>query len=431
MKRYLVDKKEDIRRLKVVSRDISFPVTRNFIISVIGPRRAGKTFSLYDLILNKHKLKDEDYVFINFEDEQVNQFSRKEIIRLVSYHHEIYGIEPKFIFLDEVQNFENWERFVYTVFEKKRYYIFITGSSSKFLSKEIATQLRGRSISTLILPFSFKEFLFVKKIMLEKFVSTFKENKIKNLLRFYLRDGGFPDLIFTQIDRKKFFRDYIDLVIFRDVIERFRIRGSYLIKILIAHMLSSFSSEFSVNKVFNTLKSQGIKVSKKTLYSHGSALEDVMFCFFLRKFSFSPRRVMLSIPKIYFNDTGLVSSMLTDFEENVGKLMENLVFLELKKKEEKGEIRVLHYWKDYQGNEVDFFCKDKNPLLIQVTYASSKDEIEKREIKALIKASQQLKCKKLLIITWDYEDVFTVGGKKIKCVPFWKWLLSSKQGSRL
>ncbi|MBS7656280.1 ATP-binding protein [Candidatus Bathyarchaeota archaeon] len=424
MKRYLVDKKEDIKKLKVLPRSISFRLTKNFIRSIVGPRRAGKTYSLYDLILNKEKIRDEDYLFINFEDEAINQLRREEIVKAISYHHEVYGKEPEFIFLDEVQSLKNWERFVYSIFEKKRYFIFVTGSSSRLLSKEIATQLRGRSLSTLILPFSFKEFLSYKKVEVKKIIPTTKENEVKNLLRIYLRDGGFPDLFFTNVERKNFFRDYIDLVIFRDIIERFKIKGSYLIKLMIANMLSSFSSEFSINKLFNTLKSQGIKISKKTLYSYASALEDVMFCFFLRKFSISPRKIMLSIPKIYFNDTGLITNTLISFEDNIGKLMENLVFLELKRREEMGEMSTPYYWRDYQGSEADFFISKPINQLIQVTYASNKDEIEKREFKSLIKASKELKCNNLLIITWDYEDEFKTQNKKIKCTPLWKWLLS-------
>jgi len=189
-------------------------------------------------------------------------------------------------------------------------------------------------------------------------------------------------------------------------------------------MLSSFSSEFSINKLFNALKSQGIKVSKKTLYSYASALEDVMFCFFLRKFSTSLRKMMLSTPKIYFNDTGLITNTLINFEDNIGKLMENLVFLELKRREEKGEISAPYYWKDYQGNEVDFFISKPADQLIQVTYASNRDEIEKREFKSLIKSSEELKCNNLLIITWDYEDELKTQNKKIRCIPLWKWLLN-------
>lgn len=428
MKKYLLDKKEDIRQLKVENRLIEFPFTKNFILSIIGPRRAGKTYSLYNFILNQKKLKDEDFIFLNFEDEELRERKREEITKVISFHYELYGKEPSFIFFDEIQTFEGWERFVYSLFEKKRYFIFITGSSSKLLSKEIATQLRGRTFSVLVLPFSFREILALKKIKPKPVFSTREENKIKNLLRVYLQGGGFPDVVLININKRVFFRDYIDLVVFRDVVERFGIKEPYLVKLLINHMLASFSKELSINKVFNTFKSKGIKVSKKTLYGYAYALEEVMFCFLLRKFFFSPRKTMLSIPKVYFNDTGLINySLLSRLETDIGRLMENLVFLELKRAESKGEISAIFYWKDYQGKEVDFVLKEglKIKQLIQVTYISSFDEIRKQEIKGLIKASEQLKCKDLLVITWDYEDEVKISNKKIKFIPLWKWLLKA------
>ncbi len=427
MKKYLLDKKEEIKELEVRKRLLNLPETRNFVISIIGPRRAGKTYSLFSLIKNK-KIKNEDFIFANFEDEDIAALERKEITKMVSYHREIYGKEPVFVFLDEVQAFENWERFVYTLFEKKKYFIYITGSNSRFLSREIATQLRGRALSVLVLPMSFKEFLSLRSIDapdIER-LSTRKEDEIKNMLRNYLKEGGFPDIVMTPINRRVFFRDYIDLIVYRDVVERYRIREPHLIKMLIGSMLPSFSKEFSVNRIFNMLKSKGIRLSKKVLYSYLHALEDSMFCFLLRKFSFSERESVLSIPKVYMNDTGLINyTVSTKFGEDIGKIMENAVFIELKRRESEGKLDALFYWRDYQGREVDFVVKEGLNVkqLIQVTYASGRDEIEKREIKSLLKASEVLKCRNLLCITWDFEGEETLNGKRIRFVPLWKWLL--------
>lgn len=219
-----------------------------------------------------------------------------------------------------------------------------------------------------------------------------------------MKEGGFPDIVLTNINRNLYFKDYINLVIFRDIIERYKIKNIPLIKMFASSVISSFSKEFSIHKVFNTFKSKGIKVSKKTLYKYAEAFEDALFCFFLKKFSFSERESMVSIPKVYMNDTGLINHVIsTRLTEDLGKLMENAVFLELKRKEYRGEITDIFYWKDYQQHEVDFVVKEGINIkqLIQVTYASSKDEIEQREIKALIKASELLECKDLLIITWD------------------------------
>ncbi|OQX55382.1 MAG: hypothetical protein B5M53_04300 [Candidatus Cloacimonas sp. 4484_209] len=426
MKRYLLDKKEEIKELEVKKRAVEFPLLSNFIVSVIGPRRAGKTYSIFNLIRLK-KLKDENYIFINFEDDDLGKFERKEIIKIVSHHRELYGKEPGFIFLDEIHALEKWQRFVYSLFEKKKYFIFITGSSSKLLSKEIATRLRGRTVSVLILPFSFKEIMYLKNFDLELTkITTKKEDEIKNILRNYLKEGGFPDVFLTPINRRMFFRDYLDLVVYRDVVERYRIKNPHLVKILMGFMLPSFSKEFSINRIFNILKSRGIRLSKKVLYSYSYALEDAFFCYFLRKFSYSERESQLSIPKIYFNDLGLINySLLTRFEEDYGRLMENCVFLELKRMESLGEIYSVFYWKDYQQREVDFVIKEglRVKQLIQVTCASGRDEIENREIRSLLKASEQLRCKNLSVITWDYEGEEEFKNKKINFIPLWKYLL--------
>ena len=420
----MLDKKEEIKELEVKERLIEFPILKNFIISVIGPRRAGKTYSIFNLIKTKN-LRDEDFLFINFEDEYVKAMERGKLIKVISYHHELYGKEPRFVFLDEIQAFENWKTFVYTLFEKKRYFIFITGSSSRLLSREIATQLRGRSISVLVLPFSFKEIIALKEIDADK-ISSRTESKIKNLLRIYLKDGGFPDVVLTEINKKIFFRDYLDLVVFRDVVERFRIKHPYLVKMIITFMLPSFAKEFSINRIFNILKSRDIKVSKKVLYKYSYALQDSMFCFFLKKFSFSERESLLSIPKIYLNDLGLINySISTRFEKDLGRLMENAVFLELKRKESKGESSSIFYWRDYQQREVDFVIKEGLNVkqLIQVCYSLEDFDTRKREIKALLKASRDLKCKDLLVLTWDEEYTIEEKGKKIKVLPLWKWLI--------
>lgn len=423
MERYLIDKKEDIRGLQVRERLLDFPLLKNFIISVIGPRRAGKTYSLYDLVLNKRKLSDEEYLFLNFEEYPLSSMRVGEVFRALNIHQELYGREPEFIFLDEIQSVEGWETLVYTLFEKKRYFLFITGSSSKLLGREIATQLRGRSLSVPVFPLSFREVLTAKGEMPEAPLSSRGEALIKGALRSYLANGGFPDLVFTPVDKRAFFRDYLDLVVFKDVVERLRAKEPRLVRLLIAHLLSSFSKEFSVNRVFNSLKSGGTEVSKKTLYNYLDALEEVMFCHLLPKFSPSLRKSSLSPPKVYLSDPGLINhSIPTRFEEEIGRLMENTVFLELKRRGAE-----LFYWRDYEGREVDFVVRErtKTKRLIQVTYASEKDEVEKRELDGLLRAGETLRCKELEVLTWDYEDSAELRGSRIRFTPLWRWLLGS------
>ncbi len=421
--RYLVDKKEQIRRLKVLSRSMEIQKTKQFVIPIIGPRRAGKSFYLYDLILNKIKINDEDFIYINFEDPEMIGAGIKDMLDAVNVHEEFYGKIPEYIFLDEVQNIENWEKAVSGLYETKNHYLFISGSSSKLLSKEIATSLRGRTLTYSILPLSFKEFLAFNDIKIKPPLSTSDENQIKNNLRKYMEFGGFPDIVFDNQIADRFFKEYLDLVLFRDIIERYNIKNIFIIKFLIKSMLASFSKQSSVNSTFNTLKSQGIKVSKKTLYNYTSYLEDSFFAFFLKKFSYSIKISEASLPKVFINDTGLITSLISGFSENFGRLMENIVFLELKRAQNEAPGLEIYYYKN--GIEVDFLLKEKLEIkrLVQVCYDIEDPDTKEREIKALLKASMELKCSDLLVITWDREGEERIGNKKVVYLPLWKWLL--------
>jgi predicted AAA+ superfamily ATPase len=422
--RYLVDRKEQIRRLKVLPRSLEIQKTKQFVIPIIGPRRAGKSFFLYDLILNKFKIKDEDFIYLNFEDPEMIGASLKDMLDAVSVHEEFNGKIPEYIFLDEVQNIDNWEKAVRGLYETKNHYLFISGSSSKLLSKEIATSLRGRTLTYSILPLSFREFLDFNEFKIKPLHSTSDENQIKNNLRKYMEFGGFPDIVFDNRIADRFFKEYLDLVLFRDIIERYNIKNIFIIKFLIKSMLASFSKQSSVNSTFNTLKSQGIKVSKKTLYNYASYLEDSFFAFYLKKFSYSVKNTEASVPKVFINDTGLITSLISGFSENFGRLMENIVFLELKRVQNKNPAMEIYYYKN--GIEVDFLIKEKLEIkqLVQVCYDLEDPDTKGREIKALLKASMELKCNDLLVITWDREEEERIGDKNVVYLPLWKWLLT-------
>ena len=419
--KYIIDKKENIKTSRVFPRISVFEFTENFVNVLTGPRRAGKTYFLYGLILNKLKLKDEEFIFIDFEDSALSDIKLNDILETVNLHEEYYKKKPRYLFFDEIQNVNNWEKAIRTLFETKKYVIFLSGSSSKILSKEIATSLRGRAISHSILPLSFKEFLDFRGFEIKNFYSSSEENTIKNYLREYLKYGGFPNIVIEKEIAERFFKEYLDLIVFRDVIERHRIKNVFIIKFLIKNMISSFAKEFSIHNIFNTLKSQNIKVSKKTLYEYALYLEDAFFSFFLKKFSYSMKKTELSIPKVFINDTGLVNFSSMNFSENLGKIMENTVFLELLRREKE-----IFYFKAATKEEVDFVIKEGKRIkqVFQVCYDLSELETRKREIDSLIKAGKELECNNLLIITWDYEAEEKIKSKKIEFVPLWKWLLS-------
>lgn len=424
LSRYLIDKKEQIRKFEVFPRLLEVARTKRFIIPIVGPRRAGKSFYLYDLILNKLKIADTDFVYLNFEDPELTGANFRDVLSAIDSHEELHGKKPQYVFLDEIQNIQDWEKAVRGLYETRAYHIFLSGSSSKLLSKEITTSLRGRTLTYSILPLSFREYLGFKKFEIKPFYSTSEENRIKNSLREYLKFGGFPDIVFEKQIVDKFFREYLDLIIFRDIIERHKIKNIFVIKFLVKSLLVSFSKQFSIHNVFNTLKSQGIKVSKKTLYNYSSHLEDAFFAFFLKKFSYSAKDAELSIPKVFVNDSGLVNSVILNFSEKFGRLMENSVFLELKRAQNECPSLEISYYKN--GGEVDFVVKKGLEIvqLIQVCHDIAESKTKDRELNALVRAGTNLKCRNLLVITWDCAGEEKFRGKKITYKPLWEWLLT-------
>ncbi len=430
MRRYLIDKKEDIKELEVKEREIGFFETRSVAQTIIGPRRAGKSFSLFFWI-KKKKLRDEDYIFVNFEDDEIKNMKRDEKVRCIEAHLEIYGKEPKYLFFDEIQELERWESFLYSLVEKRRYAIFVTGSTSKISSKEIASELRGRCITKVVFPLNFREYI---KIMSEYHtapLSSRKENIIKHRLKTYLNSSGFPQIVIDGLPPKLFIREYISTVVFRDLVEKYHIDSLSNARYFLGRVVAAYGNRFSINKVYNEMKSSGMKVGKGVLYNYLAYLEDLLIAFSLRKFSYSERESQVSIPKVFLCDHGLANYfMTTRFSENIGRNMENVVFIELKKESFEKDIEIFYYHDPLQQYEVDFVVKEGMEVkqLIQVCYASNFDEVEHRELRALLRAKDVLNCRNLLVITWDYEDTREIRwfGRtgKIRFVPLWKWLLN-------
>ena len=425
VREYLLDFQK--RNLPVlIERDLKISDTKR-IKSIIGPRRAGKTFFMYQQIkeLINSGIKKEGILYLNFEDIRLIEVNFKEIREIVKLHWQLYPESTKdtlYIFIDEPQNIEKWEVAVRSLHDEG-FNIFISGSSSRLLSKEIATSLRGRTISYLILPFSFREFLKIKNFKFDvKHLDSKEKSILLNFVDEYLEFGSFPEVILENNKENKIriINEYFDLVVYRDIVERYKIKNIQLIKWLIKSLASSFSKEFSIHKLYLTLKSKGIKLSKNTLYSYLSMLEDSIFVFFISKFKHSIRKKEFSINKAYLSDIGFVK--LSEFSGDKGKKMENVVLLELKRKA--NPLEQIFYWNNGKS-EIDFILMQglKIKQLIQVCHNINDYDTKRRETKALVKASKELKCKNLLVITFDYEAEETIQGNRIKFIPLWKWSL--------
>jgi len=272
------------------------------------------------------------------------------------------------------------------------------------------------------LPFSFREYLKVKDIGYGKIMSYSKESEIKHSLRRYL-EASMPQLVFNEDPefRRRFVTEYLDLVLYRDIVERYKVKNYFILRLMIKQLISSFAKEFSVHKFYNNLKSQGVRVSKKTLYNYLTYIEDSLSIFLLRKFSYSIKNSELSVPKVYICD----NSLALGGDTAIGRKMENVVFLELLRRKDAEPDMEIYYYKTSDGKEADFVVKNDLEVrqILQVCYNVNNLETKERELKALFKASKELKCKNLSVITYDYEGEEKFKGKLIKFMPLWKFLL--------
>lgn len=401
--------------------DLEIPLKRT--TTILGPRRSGKTYYLYFLIkkLLKNGVKKERILYINFEDPKLINASLDDLVSFLDVFYEIFPQNKNqkvWLFFDEIQNVKNWELFVRNVLDKEKAYIFLSGSSSKLLSREIATSLRGRTLNHLLLPFSFSEFLKARCFALKKYFSSEEKAKLQNLFLEYFSLGGYPEVIIYPEEKTKIIREIIEVTIYRDLIERYKIRNTKVIKLMFNDLIKA--KEFSIHKFYNFLKSLNIKVSKNSLYNYLEFFNDAFIFFPLRKFSYSLKNVEQSIPKIYTIDNGLIENIIGN---DKSKKFENLVFLSFLRKELEPNKDIFYFTQN--SNEVDFIIKKGRGIraLIQACSDLGDYQTKEREIKSLIKASKELKCQNLLIITSDFEGEERIKNKKIKYIPLWKWLL--------
>ena len=416
----VLDNLNIVEKANVIDRDKDIKLLSNKIKVIYGVRRGGKTYFLFQII-NKH-FKD-DFIYINFEDERLININANELNELLKIALSIKN--TKNLFFDEIQSVDNWDKFVRRL-NDSGFNIFITGSSSKLLSKEIATSLRGRNLKTEILPLNFKEFLKFKNFEIKKGYSTIEKAELLKYLNEFIKFGGFPEIALVEDEeiKKDILKEYLDSIFYRDVVERHNIRNIKEIKVLRNVLINLFANEVSIKKITNLLKEFNTKISRECIYNYLEYFGDAYLIFLLNNFSYKTKTVSNS--KLYVID-GMWNFSLS-FSKNKGRILENIVFLELRKK---GfvENENLFYVKG-KNYEVDFLIFDKNKELIQVCYELN--EINKdREIKAFEKAIKDLNLKdvKLKIITYNDEGLekLNIDDKEylIEIIPFWKWSLFS------
>lgn len=412
-------------------RDFNFDLIQPDLINdIIGIRRSGKTYLLFFIIqrLLKEKIDKKATLYINFENRRLYPLKGdyfNQIVEIIFAERLLEKFKKVYLFLDEVQNVPDWQKYIRSVYDefKGRIKIFISGSNARLLSKEYAGLLTGRHLSINLFPLSFREFLNFNNLLPPGAIFLEKEKSlIKRGLEDYIEFGGFPEVTLSSPKNKKeILEQHFSDILTRDVIFKQNLRKDLsVIEELGMYILSNAANLTSFRKLTQFFCSKGAKISLPTLEDYFGLFEDAFLFFSVRIFSYKIKDQFQHPLKIYSTDTGLVNALSHKFSEDRGRLCENIVAVELKRRK-----KDIYYWKDYQHREVDFVIKEglRVKELIQVCMDLEEEKTQNREIESLIRASNELKCRTLVIINKNYEKKEIVKGKTIKYFPLWKWLL--------
>lgn len=436
------DQLEQVIREKVIAaidaplpsltrRDAVLPAITGKAMAVIGMRRAGKTSFLHqcraDLISAGRT--PARLLYFNFEDERLGEMQVGQLHLIPDIHLRLYpdpADEPVTLFLDEIQRVPGWEVFVRRLLDTPGYELFLSGSSAKLLSREIATSMRGRAWEIAIYPFSFTEFLRHHSHEIPDRPDRLTRPKSATLdHRFarYLETGGFPEAQdLTLATRRQLLQGYIDVLLLRDVIERHGVANVTALRWLVRRLLGSPAGLFSVTKFAADLKSQGISVSRETLYAFLSHLEDAFLLQTIPVASDSEKRRQVNPRKVYPADTALIPVFDRSGKANTGHALETAVFIELQRR--RAEVA---YVKTPAGYETDFLARhqDGTEELIQVCAAVDDPNTLTREVRALQDAAAQYPRARQLILTLESRLPFPSVPPPITILPAWQWMLTS------
>lgn len=417
LKQILRDNQQEVERYVVEPRDLKFEGFPCHVL--VGVRRAGKSYMLYHVIqqLLAQGHKWDEILYLNFEDERLENFDTDDFNRLLECHQEMYGKRPM-LFLDEIQNIDSWHKFARRMADSQ-YTIFITGSNAKMLSGEINTTLGGRFLIAEVYPYSFKEFLTVHQVPTGELDLLSTEGRARVIRCFdeYLHYGGLPAAALLPAKRN-YLSSVYQKIYMGDIIARNKITNVSGIRVLVRKMAESVCRPISYNRINNLLSSVGGKLSLATTIKYVEYCEDAWLLLRLRNYA-SALADKESNCKYYFIDTGILGLFLIDKD---AMLLENIVALQLFRiyGHDPENERVFFY---HHSFEVDFYVPDAE-LAIQVSYSPRDEETRKRETEALHKLPRHLPCSRRIILTYDEEETITDQHGIIEVAPVWKWLLT-------
>ena len=385
---FLNKKQEGFNRESLAKLQLS----TSHILIITGVRRCGKSTLLQQI----SKKINEEIIYFNFEDPRIYGFELEDFTKL----DEIVGDEIRYYFFDEIQNVEKWELFIRHLHDRDKR-IAITGSNASLLSKELGTRLTGRNIQIELFPFSYTEYLMF--LQLENNLTSF------NL---YLEDGGFPEYIKSK--HKEQLQQLFKDIVYRDIIVRHGIRQAKTLIDIALFLIANVGKEYSLNGIKNTF---GVG-SANSVADYIHWLEDSYVLFSMPRFSWSLKSVSINPKKVYCIDTGFAQANSLSFSEDTGRLLENCVYLALRRK-----YKEIYYFKD--KGECDFIVKEAQDIshIIQVCAEIHADN-KAREVNGLLAALTFFSKTEGLILTLNQEDVLMINDVKVRLLPVWKWLQS-------
>jgi predicted AAA+ superfamily ATPase len=410
-----------------IPRTCRFPVVEGRATILLGMRRNGKTYRCYQRMheLLESGISHDRLLYINFEDERLKGFKLEDFQLILDAYYEFFPDNRDvlcYFFFDEIQNVPEWELFIRRAIDSEKIQFALTGSSSKMLVEDMATAMRGRSMTSEVMPFSLEEFIRFHHYLdqVPEYIGAVEKSIIQHALNEYFQWGGMPEIQKTEEpDRDLALQEQYLLVVSRDVKERYNIRNNDAVDAVAQFMFNSVSERISISGILDHLNSRGIKSDWESVKNYIKYLCDAFLFFPVEFEDRSLTRQKKNPVKYYAADIGLVRSMSLNPGGDRGHLLENLVFLHL----HRTGWRVTYVVTQSGGKEIDFLAYHsvtKKKQLVQVAYSLDHQATLEREVSAFNRAADYLEAGRRLLVTWDDENELPGG---IQVIPAWKFLL--------
>jgi predicted AAA+ superfamily ATPase len=423
---------------QTVEREIRLPMMERKADTLIGMRRSGKTYLMFDAMrrLLKAGIPRHRMLYLNLEDERL---ANPTVATLDAALETFFRLHPQsralrsYLFLDEIQVVAGWERFIRRVLDTEDVQVVLTGSSAKLLSTEVASSLRGRGMAVEVLPYSLREAARAAGIdSSSRPPGSRRRSELAGHAVTYLTHGGFPEVQqANEFDRTQVLQDYVELVVLRDVVERHGATSLAVLRHLVRALFAANAKGFSISKLHGALRSQGVKVGKQTLLEYLDHLADAYLCFLVAIRSRSAKQRVVNPRKVYAVDPGLAAAMTSGGATNIGALLENTVYLELRRRYGRLADDAITYYRSPSGFEVDFVVeavgRRSGPELIQVCASLSDPETSARELRALDEAMLDLGLRSATIVTLHEEKTLETRAGTVRIEPLWQWALQPRE----